>query len=78
MIPRKKNCHEDLVLLLLERERERERLGEEKKKLLSSSKFVMLSSPPPPTQTGLSFPIPAEQDIYLKRCFKPLSKRSLP
>lgn len=77
MIPRKKNCHEDLVLLLLERERERD-WGRKKKKLHSSSKFVMLSSPPPPTQTGLSFPIPAEQDIYLKRCFKPLSKRSLP
>lgn len=77
MIPRKKNCHEDLVLLLLERQREREGEGK-KKKLLSGSKFVMLSSPPPPTQTGLSFPIPAEQDIYLKRCFKPLSKRSLP
>lgn len=41
---KKKNCHEDLVLLLLERGK--------KEKLLSGSKFLKPWSPPPPTQTG--------------------------
>lgn len=47
MIPRKKNCHEDLVLLLLERERERE-IGGGKKKVTQQQQIRNAVKPSSP------------------------------
>lgn len=59
-IPRKKNCHEDLVLLLLERKREGR-----KGKVTEQQQIIKAAEPSSPDR---SVPAAAEREAELKGC----------